>query len=202
MMTTHRFIANKKHALIAICVLFGFSEPVYAGSHDAPANHEAQSNAEEITPQITDEDIQDVPDQQTLGDDVSDEDRVLLRRDLDTYSRSANPDHVLLEERRRMMHKQIQERFFAADRDNDGSLSREEAAEALPQIARHFNEVDLNGDDVITINELAVAQAKAEERQRMAESKLEEAKLNDIKDADSQTKRKGKQATVSRKRSL
>src|SRR5664279_4681967 len=138
MMTTHQLIANKKHALIVICALLGFSEPVYAGSHDASANHEAQSNAEEVTPQITDEDAQDVSDQQTLGNEVSDKDHMSLRRDLDAYSRSANPDHVLLEERRRMMHKQIQERFFAADRDNDGSLSREEAAEALPQIARHF----------------------------------------------------------------
>lgn len=201
-MTTHQLIANKKYALIVICVLLGFSEPVYAGSHDASANHEAQSNAEEVTPQITDEDAQDVSDQQTLGNEVSDKDRMSLRRDLDAYSRSANPDHVLLEERRRMMHKQIQERFFAADRDNDGSLSREEAAEALPQIARHFSEVDLNGDDVITIEELAVAQAKADERQRMTESQLDEARLNEIKDVEPQTKRKGKPTTVNSKRSL
>jgi Ca2+-binding EF-hand superfamily protein len=202
MMTTYQLFANKKHALIAICVLLGFSEPVFAGSHDAPVNREAQSNAEEVVPQIADEDAQDLSDQQTLGDEVSSEDRALLRRDLDTYSRSADPDHVLLEERRRMMRKQIQERFFAADRDNDGSLSRVEATETLPQIARHFSEVDLNGDDVITINELAEAQAKADERQRMAETKLEEARLNEIKEAKLQVKRKGKQATANRKRSL
>jgi Ca2+-binding EF-hand superfamily protein len=202
MMTTYQLFANKKHALIAICVLLGFSEPVLAGSRNTPVNREAQSNAEEVVPQITDEDAQDLSDQQTLGDVVSYEDRVLLRRDLDTYSRSADPDHVLLEERRRMMRKQIQERFFAADRDNDGSLSRVEATETLPQIARHFSEVDLNGDDVITINELAEAQAKAVERQRIAESKLEEARLNEIKEAELQVKRKSKQAAASRKRSL
>jgi len=201
-MTTHQLFANKKHVLIAICVLFGFSEPVFAGSHGAPANRVAQSNAEEVVPQITDEDAQDSSDQQTLGDEVSYADRVLLRRDLDAYSRSADPDHVLLEERRRMMHKQIQERFFAADRDSDGSLSREEATETLPQIARHFSEVDLNGDDVITINELTAAQAKADERQRIAETKLEEARLNEIKEAELQAKRKGKQAAANRKRSL
>lgn len=201
-MTTHQLFANKKHALIAICVLLGFTEPVFAGSRDTPVNREAQSKAEEVVPQTTDEDAQDLTDQQTLDDEVSYEDRVLLRRDLDAFSRSADPDHVQLEERRRTMHKQIQERFFAADTDDDGSLSRLEVTETLPQIARHFSEVDLNSDEVITINELVVAQAKADERQRMAETKIEEARLNEIKQAEQQAKRKNKQATANRKRSL
>jgi hypothetical protein len=200
MMTSAQLFANKKPALLVIFVLLGFSGPVFAGSHDAPANRGAQGNAEEVVPQITDEDAQDLSDQQTLGDEVSYEDRVLLRRDIDAYSRSADP--IQLEERRRIMHKQIQESFFAADRNNDGSLSREEAAETLPQIVRHFSEVDLNGDDVITINELAEAQAKAIERQRMAETKIEEARLNEIKEAEKQAKRKSKQATANRKSSL
>jgi hypothetical protein len=199
MMTTHQLFANKKHALIAICVLLGFAEPVFAG----PVNREAQSKTEEVVPQTTDEDAQDLTDQQTtLDDEVSYEDRVLLRRDLDAFSRSADPDHVQLEERRRTMHRQIQERFFAADTDNDGSLSRLEVTETLPQIARHFSEVDLNSDEVITINELVVAQAKADERQRMAETRIEEARLNEIKQAEQQAKRKNKQATANRKRSL
>ena len=202
MMTTRQLFANKKHALIAICVLFGFSEFAFTGPRDTPVNREAQSNAEEVAPKTTDEDAQYSSDQQTLGDEVSYEDRVLLRRDLNNYSRSANPDYVLLEERRGLMRKQIQERFFAADQDNDGSLSRTEAAETLPQIARHFSEVDINDDDVITINELAEAQAKAAERQRVAEAKLEEARLNEIKEAELQAKRKNKQATANRKRSL
>ena len=207
MMTTHQLLANKKHSLIAICVLLGFYEPVFSGSRDTPVNHEAQSNAEEAVPQSadsrsTDEDEQDLTDQQTLGDEVSYEDRVLLRRDLDIYARSADPDHIQLEERRRMMRKQIQERFFAADHDNDGSLSREEATETMPQIARHFSEVDLNSDEVITINELAAAQAKAVERQRLAEAKLIEAKEKEAKEAELQAKRKSKQATANRKRSL
>lgn len=201
-MTTYQLFANKKHALIAICVLLGFYEPVFAGSRDTPVNREAQSNAQEVVPQSADEDEQDLSDQQTLGDEVSYEDRVLLRRDLDTYARSADPDHIQLEERRRMMRKQIQERFFAADRDNDGSLSREEATETLPQIARHFSEVDLNGDDVITVNELAMAHAKAVERQRIAETKLIEAKEKEAREAELQAKRKSKQAAASRKRSL
>jgi Ca2+-binding EF-hand superfamily protein len=198
MMTAHQLLANKKHTLITICVLLGFSGLVLAG----PVNRETQSNTEEAAPQAVDEDTQEASDPHTLSDEVSYEDRVMLRRDLDTYSRSANPDHVQLEDRRRMMRKQIQERFFAADHDNDGTLSREEATETLPQIARHFSEVDLNSDEVITINELAVAQAKALERQRVAEIKLIEAKEKEAKEAELQAKRKNKQATANRKRSL
>jgi len=201
MMATHQSIAIKRHALIAICVLFGFS-PVFAGPYDVPAIHEAQGNTGEVAPRAADEATRDSSDQQTLSDELSYEERMLLRRDLDAFSRSENPDHVLLEARRRMMHKQIQERFFAADADNDGSLSRLEATESMPQIARHFNEVDLNGDDVITINELAEAQAKVDEQQRTAEAKLEEARLNEIKETELQAKRKNKQATANRKRSL
>lgn len=202
MTTTHQLFANKKHALIAICVLLGFAEPVFAGSRDTPVSREAQNKAEEVVPQTTDEDAQDLTDQQTLDDEVSYEDRVLLRRDLDAFSRSADPDHIQLEDRRRMMYEQVQERFFAADTDNDGLLSRVEATETLPQIARHFSEVDLNSDEVITINELAVAQAKANERQRLAETRIEEARLNQIKQAEQQAKRKNKQAAANRKRSL
>ncbi len=202
-MATYQLFAIKKHAFIAICVLFGFLGLAFAGSRDTPpANREVQNNTEEVAPKAVNEDAQESSDQQTLGDEVSYEDRVLLRRDLDNYSRTANPDHVLHEERRRMMRKQIQERFFAADHDNDGTLSRVEATETLPQIARHFSEVDINGDDVITINELAEAQAKAADRQRMAESKLEEVRLNEIKEAELQAKRKSRQATANRKRSL
>jgi len=197
-MTAHQLLTNKKHTLITICVLLGFSGLVLAG----PVNRETQNNTEEAAPQAVDEDTQEASDTHTLSDEVSYEDRVMLRRDLDTYSRSANPDHVQLEDRRRMMRKQIQERFFAADHDNDGTLSREEATETLPQIARHFSEVDLNSDEVITINELAVAQAKALERQRVAEIKLIEAKEKEAKEAELQAKRKNKQAAANRKRSL
>lgn len=197
-MTAHQLLTNKKHTLITICVLLGFSGLVLAG----PVNRETQNNTEEAAPQAVDEDTQEASNTHTLSDEVSYEDRVMLRRDLDTYSRSANPDHVQLEDRRRMMRKQIQERFFAADHDNDGTLSREEATETLPQIARHFSEVDLNSDEVITINELAVAQAKALERQRVAEIKLIEAKEKEAKEAELQAKRKNKQAAANRKRSL
>jgi hypothetical protein len=37
----------------------------------------------------------------------------------------------------------------------------------MPQLARHFGAVDLNGDRLITLDELEALQAKIAERQRM-----------------------------------
>lgn len=134
--------------------------------------------------------------------EVSTEERTRLRRDLDTYSRSLDPIHSQIEENRILMRKRLQERFFAADRDNDGSLSRIEAAEMMPQIARHFSLVDLNGDESITMNELAAAQNKAIERQRIEDAQLQELDRAALKKNELSAKQKSKQADSARKRAL
>lgn len=134
--------------------------------------------------------------------EVSTEDRTRLRRDLDTYSRSLDPIHSQIEENRILMRKRLQERFFAADKDSDGTLSRIEAAEMMPQIARHFSQVDLNGDEAITMNELAAAQNKALERQRIEDAQLEELEKAVLKKNELASKQKNKQADSTRKRAL
>jgi Ca2+-binding EF-hand superfamily protein len=174
---------NNKQVFLAMFILLGFCEPVFAGGRAAPAN-------EDQTPAT-----------QTLDDEISIEDRVKLRRALDTYSRT-DPSHNQLELRRRAMRKQIQERFFGADQDNDGTLSREEAIAALPQISRHFEEIDFNGDNIITMKELEEAQARVIERRHAAEARIDEARLNENKEAELQLKRKGKQAAIARKGSI
>lgn len=199
-MVPQNMSASKKHILIAMCILLGLAEPAFAGARDAPANRDTQGNAEEAAlPLIEDED--QMPATQTLDDEISAEERIQLRRALDTYSRT-DPSHTQLEQRRRVMRKQIQERFFGADKDNDGTLSREEALATLPQIVRHFYEIDTNGDDIITMKELEDAQTRAVERRRALEAKIDEARLNENKEADLQLKRKGKQAAVGRKSPL
>jgi Ca2+-binding EF-hand superfamily protein len=66
------------------------------------------------------------------------------------------------------MHKRLQERFAQTDKDDDGTISREEAAEGMPQIVRHFSMIDLNSDNLVSLEELEALQLKIMERQRMA----------------------------------
>lgn len=141
--------------------------------------------------------------QQTLNLNFSPEERLRLRKALDEYARSVDPDHDQIEERRRAMQESIEARFLASDRDNDGFLNRQEATESLPQIARHFSQVDTNQDEVITLDELEEAQARIQERRRAAEAALEAQKLQEA-ETNTVTKRKNKQAvnTSPRKRAL
>jgi hypothetical protein len=141
--------------------------------------------------------------QQTLNLNFSPEERLRLRKALDEYARSVDPDHDQIEERRRAMQESIEARFLASDHDNDGSLDRQEATESLPQIARHFSQVDTNQDEMITLDELEAAQARILERRRAAEAAIEAQKLQEAETATT-TKRKNKQAanTSPRKRAL
>lgn len=57
----------------------------------------------------------------------------------------------------------MHERMKAADKDGDGKISRAEA-EAMPRLAKHFDEIDTNKDGFITKEEM-----KAHREKRMAE---------------------------------
>ena len=115
--------------------------------------------------------------QQTLNLNFSPENREKLRRALDDYARSVDENHEKIEARRKAMHESIEARFLDADTDGDGMVTRQEATEKLPQIARHFNQVDTNEDGAITIDELEEAQARILERRKAAEMAIEEKKL-------------------------
>jgi hypothetical protein len=97
---------------------------------------------------------------------VNIDENIRLRRDLDEYTRTVDPAHVQIEERRRLMHKRLQERFAQIDRDGDGFISRDEALDGIPQLLRHFTSVDLNGDNFLSLDELEALQARILERQR------------------------------------
>lgn len=124
------------------------------------------------------------------------DDNIRLRRALDEYSRTVDPAHVQIEERRRVMHQRLQERFSQTDRDNDGTISLEEAYDTMPQLARHFGAVDLNGDRLITMDELEALQAKIAERQRVASVKSDPSESEIAKSKSKQN------ASNSRKNSL
>jgi len=141
--------------------------------------------------------------QQTLNLNFSPEHREKLRKALDDYARSVDPSHDQIEERRRAMQESVETRFFEADTDGDSTLDRQEATEKLPQIARHFNTVDTNQDNLISLGELVEAQARILERRRAAEASLEQQKQQKLLEAEAAlaaNKPKNKQATNSSKK--
>ena len=147
---------------IGLALFFSSAELMLAAPKDNQGNDEANKSQQVDSSKSSAE---------AVG--VNMDDNIRLRRTLDEYSRTVDPAHVQIEERRRVMHQRLQERFTQADRDNDGTLSLDEAYDAMPQLARHFGAVDLNNDHAITLDELEVLQAKIAERQRTATLKTE-----------------------------
>ena len=143
--------------------------------------------------QVQDKQVAEENDQngleQTLEYNFSPEDRARLRKALADYSKSTDPEHHQIELRRKAMKESVEERFNGCDKDNDESIDREEATLCLPQVARRFGAVDVDENGVITLEELELAQAKAIERQKAAEAKVEAQK---IQEAEAEIKNKNK----------
>lgn len=140
--------------------------------------------------------------EQTLEHNFSPEDRARLRKALSDYAKHTDPEHNQIELKRKAMKESITQRFNDCNRDNDDSLDREETTQCLPQIARHFNYVDVDEDGVITLEELELAQAKSVERQKAAEARMEAQRIQE-KEAEIKNLSKSKankQAANSRKR--
>ena len=165
---------------VALLLIFSSSEMMMAAPRD-----NQNSNDEVIKSQPTDT---SKTSNEPIG--VNMDENIRLRRDLDEYSRAVDPAHVQIEERRRVMHKRLQERFSETDRDNDGAISIEEAYDTMPQLARHFGAVDLNSDHVITLDELEALQAKIVERQRVATYKADTPETDNTKAKNKSTSSK------------
>ncbi len=189
MLVVQSLFSYHRNAILAICLILGCVEPLVAAQRESQSSDDAMKQL--------DNDTLDSPSSKTLHGPISIEESIRLRRDLDEYSRMVDPAHVQIEERRRIMHQKIQSRFSETDRDNDGSISREEAMESMPQVARHFNRIDSNGDGVISLDELEALQARMLGQRPVPTIKAETPDIVDT------SKRKGKD-TVSntRKRAL
>jgi Ca2+-binding EF-hand superfamily protein len=141
-------------------------------------------------------DNDDVGLSKTLEHNFSPEDRARLRKALSDYARNTDPDHQLMLQKRKVMHDSISQRFNECNRNNDDSLDREEATLCLPQVARHFSYVDLDGNGVITLDELENAYAQMVERQREAEAKSQTQQAI-VSDSDTdKSKNKSKPASA------
>ncbi len=118
--------------------------------------------------------------EKTLEYNFSPVDRARLRKALMDYARNNDPEHRKIKRERQKMRKSLYERFVQCNHDLDDSLDRQEVTECLPQIARHFNSVDVDEDNVITFEELELAQAKWRERHKAAEAKLEAQRIKAV----------------------
>lgn len=196
-----------KAACLAVCLGLGLSFSVTAGgrSNLVAASDKSKRLSEEDRQAEDTQKSEGL--QQTLNLNFSPEHREKLRKVLDDYARSVDPGHDQIEERRRVMQESIETRFFEADSDGDGTLDRQEATEKLPQIARHFNSVDGNQDNLISLGELIEAQARIAERRKATEAMMELEKQQKNLEAESAAsataKPKNKQAVNgSKKKSL
>ena len=57
-----------------------------------------------------------------------------------------------------------EERFKAADKDGNGTLSKEEVSASMPRLASRFDALDTNKDDQLSPDELRAARAGREKR--------------------------------------
>jgi hypothetical protein len=126
---------------------------------------------------VTQADNDDAGLQKTLEQNFSPEDRARLRKALADYAKNTDPEHNQIEQKRQEMKESIAKRFDECNQDNDDTLDRKEATLCLPQVARHFSYVDVDGNNLITLEELFLAQAKSEERRKVAAEKLEAKRL-------------------------
>ncbi len=193
-----------KATCLAMCLGLGLSFSVTAGGRNnlvSPADKLKRVAEEE---RLSDEAQNLEGMKQTLKLNFSPEHREKLRKALDDYARSIDPSHDQIEERRRAMQESIEARFFEADTDGDGKLDRQEATEKLPQIARHFNSVDTNQDNLISLGELIEAQARIIERRKAAEALVDAEKQQKILESElAPSKSKSSQAVNgSKKKSL
>ena len=140
--------------------------------------------------------------EQTWEHNFSPEDRARLRKALGDYAKSTDPEHNQIAQKRKAMQESVEARFNDCNKDNDDSLDREEVTHWLPQVARHFSYVDVDEDEVITLEELQLAQAKQIERQKAAEAKMEAQKILEAEAAikDKSKSKLNKQAASTRKR--
>ena len=85
------------------------------------------------------------------------------------YSRAEDKNNAVYEQNRRAMLDSVELRFLACDTDSDDTLDVFEATQCLPQVARMFRDVDIDNDNVITLDEIAIL-AKSYERNNNQES--------------------------------
>ena len=93
-----------------------------------------------------------------------------IRDALAVYSRAEDENNALYEQKRRAMLDSVELRFLACDTDADKTLDVFEATQCLPQVARQFRRVDIDNDNVITLDEISIMAREFSEKRKADES--------------------------------
>lgn len=64
--------------------------------------------------------------------------------------------NAFLQEKRNEMLLSVENRFLRCDKDADDTLDVYETTVCLPQVARQFRNVDINNDNLISLDELSI----------------------------------------------
>jgi hypothetical protein len=135
---------NTTIILTSLTGLLAISTLAQAGSVPAPNTEETTTN-----PRL----------EQRLGP----EERARMRRELRDDLGKTYPDHEEIDSRRQIMRERMQERLKRADGNGDGAISRAEAEQSMPGIARHFDSIDIDRDGTISREEMRAAHEKMRE---------------------------------------
>lgn len=57
------------------------------------------------------------------------------------------------------MSAAVEQRFKAADKDQDGKLSKTEAEKGMPRVFKNFEAIDMDKDSYVTLSEVNTAMA-------------------------------------------
>jgi hypothetical protein len=98
------------------------------------------------------------------------EDIIDLHQALSDYSKLDQKNNAIYEQKRREMLDSVEQRFYACDTDSDDTLDVFETTQCLPQVARKFRRVDVDNDNVITLDEISML-AKEYENKHQANNK-------------------------------
>jgi len=80
-----------------------------------------------------------------------------LKTIINEFTNSSNEEfNAYLQEKRDEMLSSVEQRFLNCDADNDDTLDFFETTVCLPQVARQFRRVDLNKDNLISLDELSI----------------------------------------------
>ena len=73
---------------------------------------------------------------------------------LTKFSQSDDKNSIIYQQKLREMLDSVELRFLSCDIDNDQTLDVFETTQCLPQVARQFRRVDIDNDNVITLDEI------------------------------------------------